>query len=123
MKLKALLALAAMALAAPVAAQDKPPLTVEVLRTSAGSLHSNAALIEGEHDAVLVDPPFTKADAHRVAAMVLDSGKTPDDTSSSPTTTPTTISRWTCSPRPFPTRRSSPTRSWWPTSGARCRSR
>jgi glyoxylase-like metal-dependent hydrolase (beta-lactamase superfamily II) len=29
----------------------------------------------GKTDAVLVDPPFTKADAHRVAAMVLDSGK------------------------------------------------
>ena len=68
-------ALAAFAvLAAPAEAQDKP-LTVEVLQTSAGSLHSNAALIMGEHDAVLVDPPFTKADAHRVAAMVLDSGK------------------------------------------------
>jgi len=62
--------------AAHAAAQEaKPPLTVEVLRTSAGSLHSNAALIEGEHDAVLVDPPFTQADAHRVVAMVLDSGK------------------------------------------------
>lgn len=65
-----------LSLAAPAAAQDKAPLTVEVLRTSAGSLHSNAALIMGERDAVLVDPPFTKADAHRVAAMVLDSGKT-----------------------------------------------
>nr|WP_166179749.1 MBL fold metallo-hydrolase [Altererythrobacter segetis] len=62
-------------LASPVAAQDKPPLKIEVLRTSAGSLYSNATLIEGEHDAVLVDPPFTKADAHRVVAMVLDSGK------------------------------------------------
>jgi len=60
--------------AAPAAAQDKP-LTVQVLQTSAGSLYSNAALIMGEHDAVLVDPPFTKADAHRVTAMVLDSGK------------------------------------------------
>lgn len=59
---------------APAAAQDKP-LTVEVLQTSAGSLFSNAALIMGEQDAVLVDPPFTQADAHRVAAMVLDSGK------------------------------------------------
>lgn len=55
-------------------AQDKP-LTVEVLRTSAGSLYANIALIEGEHDAVLVDAPFTMADAHRVVAMVLDSGK------------------------------------------------
>lgn len=59
-------------------AQDgaEPPLRVEVLRTSAGSLHVNSALIMGRHDAVLVDPPFTLADAHRVAAMVLDSGKT-----------------------------------------------
>jgi glyoxylase-like metal-dependent hydrolase (beta-lactamase superfamily II) len=61
-------------LAQPALAQDKP-LTVEVLQTSAGSLYSNAALIMGEKDAVLVDPPFTKADAHRVTAMVLDSGK------------------------------------------------
>ena len=70
-----IVAIAASLLALPSAAQDEPPLTVEVLRTSAGSLHSNAALIMGERDAVLVDPPFTKADAHRVAAMVLDSGK------------------------------------------------
>ena len=62
-------------LGAPLAAQDKPPLKVEVLRNSAGSLFSNTALIEGERDAVLVDPPFTKADAHRVVAMVLDSGR------------------------------------------------
>jgi glyoxylase-like metal-dependent hydrolase (beta-lactamase superfamily II) len=67
-------ALALLTLAAPAAAQDTP-LTGQVLQTSAGSLYSNAALIMGEHDAVLVDPPFTKADAHRVAAMVLDSGK------------------------------------------------
>jgi glyoxylase-like metal-dependent hydrolase (beta-lactamase superfamily II) len=62
-------------LGAPAAAKDKPSLKVEVLRNSAGSLFSNTALIEGEHDAVLVDPPFTKADAHRVVAMVLDSGR------------------------------------------------
>jgi glyoxylase-like metal-dependent hydrolase (beta-lactamase superfamily II) len=54
-------------------AQDKP-LEVEVLRTSAGSLYANIALIKGEKKAVLVDAPFTMADAHRVAAMVLDSG-------------------------------------------------
>jgi len=74
MKYSLALAACLFALAAPAMAQDKP-LTVEVLRTGAGSLYSNAVLIEGEHDAVLVDPPFTKADAHRVAAMVLDSGK------------------------------------------------
>ena len=78
----------ALATALPVAAQDQPqqaaettvaantdPLTIRVLRTSAGSLHVNSALISGERDAVLVDPPFTQADAHRVVAMVLDSGK------------------------------------------------
>ena len=74
--LRTLLALLALLIALPLAAQDSaPPLRVEVLRTSAGSLHSNATLIMGERDAVLVDPPFTKADAHRVAAMVLDSGR------------------------------------------------
>jgi glyoxylase-like metal-dependent hydrolase (beta-lactamase superfamily II) len=52
-----------------------PPLKVEVLRTSAGSLYANIALIEGEKKAVLVDAPFTVADAHRVVAMVLESGK------------------------------------------------
>jgi glyoxylase-like metal-dependent hydrolase (beta-lactamase superfamily II) len=68
------LAVAAVILPAAAHAQDKP-LTVEVLRTSAGSLYANVALIEGEKDAVLVDAPFTRADAHRVVAMVLDSGK------------------------------------------------
>jgi glyoxylase-like metal-dependent hydrolase (beta-lactamase superfamily II) len=63
-------------IATPALAQSaSAPLKVEVLQTSAGSLYSNAALISGEKDAVLVDPPFTKADAHRVAALVLDSGK------------------------------------------------
>lgn len=72
--MRGLVLLLAALVAAPAAAQTAP-LKVEVLQTSAGSLYSNAALIMGEHDAVLVDPPFTKADAHRVAALVLDSGK------------------------------------------------
>ena len=71
---KAILALAAALLSTTAQAQDKP-LTVETLRTSEGSLFSNIALIKGEKDAVLVDAPFTRADAHRVVAMVLDSGK------------------------------------------------
>ncbi len=77
---KLICALGALALSAfPALAQEttteKPPLEVEVLRTSAGSLYSNVALIKGKHKAVLVDPPFTMADAHRTVAMVLDSGK------------------------------------------------
>ena len=61
-------------LAGPVLAQTKP-LEVEVLRTSAGSLYANIALIKGEKKAVLVDAPFTMADAHRVVGMILDSGR------------------------------------------------
>lgn len=61
--------------AAQTPSSEPRPLKVEVLRTSAGSLYANIALIAGEHDAVLVDAPFTVADAHRVVAMVLDSGK------------------------------------------------
>jgi glyoxylase-like metal-dependent hydrolase (beta-lactamase superfamily II) len=71
---KTLLALAAALLGTTAHAQEKP-LTVETIRTSEGSLFSNIALIKGEKDAVLVDAPFTRADAHRVVAMVLDSGK------------------------------------------------
>ena len=60
--------------ACPAAAQQKP-LQVEVLRSSEGSLFANSTLIMGDKDAVLVDPPFTRADAYRLAAMVLESGK------------------------------------------------
>jgi glyoxylase-like metal-dependent hydrolase (beta-lactamase superfamily II) len=75
--MRLILAALALLLALPAAAQDTPPpLTIEVLRTSAGSLHVNSTLIMGQHDAVLVDAPFTLADAHRVVAMVLDSGHT-----------------------------------------------
>lgn len=67
--------MSAMLMAATAAQAADKPLTVETLRTSGGSLYANVALIEGEKDAVLVDAPFTRADAHRVVAMVLDSGK------------------------------------------------
>lgn len=72
--MKRLLLFFGLALASPVVAQQKP-LEVEVLRTSAESLYANIALIKGEKKAVLVDAPFTRADAHRVVAMILDSGK------------------------------------------------
>lgn len=70
---KVMLTLLALA-ATPALAQQKP-LEVEVLQTSPGSLSANIALIKGEKKAVLVDAPFTMADAHRVVAMILDSGK------------------------------------------------
>ena len=42
----------------------------------AASFHVNAVLVAGQADAVLIDTGFTRADAYRIAAMVLDSKKT-----------------------------------------------
>lgn len=62
------------ALLAAGTAQAKP-LEYKVITTSPASLVANISLITGEKEAVLVDVPFTRADAMRVAAEVLDSGK------------------------------------------------
>ena len=51
------------------------PLEVQVIPTTATSMYANVALIKGEKLAVLVDVPFSRADAHRVVADILDSGK------------------------------------------------
>ncbi|MDI6098867.1 MBL fold metallo-hydrolase [Actinoplanes sp. NEAU-A12] len=40
-----------------------------------GSRNKTATLVTGETDALLVDAGFTRADGHRLAAAVLDSGK------------------------------------------------
>ncbi|WP_228004146.1 MBL fold metallo-hydrolase [Amycolatopsis sp. YIM 10] len=49
--------------------------TVFDLDLPAGSKNKTATLITGGHDALLVDAGFTRADGHRLAAAVLDSGK------------------------------------------------
>ena len=41
----------------------------------AGSKNKSAVLVTGENEALLVDAGFTRADGHRLAAAVLDSGK------------------------------------------------
>ncbi|MEU5633147.1 MBL fold metallo-hydrolase [Streptomyces rishiriensis] len=41
-----------------------------------GSKNKTATLVTGERDALLVDAAFTRADGHRLAAEILDSGKT-----------------------------------------------
>ncbi|WP_374435076.1 MBL fold metallo-hydrolase [Inhella sp.] len=51
------------------------PLQLQVYNAPAGSFHANAVLVSGEKDAVLLDTGFTRADALRIAALVLDSGK------------------------------------------------
>lgn len=41
----------------------------------AGTKNKTATLVTGEHEALLVDAAFTRADGHRLAAEILDSGK------------------------------------------------
>lgn len=62
--------------AAQAATPTAAALTLQVYNADAGSFHVNAVLVSGKTDAVLLDTGFTKADAHRIAAMVLDSKKT-----------------------------------------------
>jgi glyoxylase-like metal-dependent hydrolase (beta-lactamase superfamily II) len=51
-------------------------LSLQVYNADPASFHVNAVLVSGQTDAVLIDTGFTQADAHRIAAMVLDSRKT-----------------------------------------------
>lgn len=58
------------------AAQTAAPLAVKVYNADANSFHVNAVVVSGKSEAVVIDTGFTRADAMRVAANVLDSGKT-----------------------------------------------
>ncbi|WP_086784429.1 MBL fold metallo-hydrolase [Streptomyces caniscabiei] len=49
--------------------------TVLDLDFPAGSRNKTATLVTGENEALLVDAAFTRADGHRLAAEILDSGK------------------------------------------------
>lgn len=57
-------------------AQTAAPLTLKVYNADAGSFHVNAVVVSGKSEALVIDTGFTRADALRVAANVLDSGKT-----------------------------------------------
>jgi len=52
------------------------PLAVKVYNADASSFHVNAVVVSGKTEAMVIDSGFTRADALRVAANVLDSGKT-----------------------------------------------
>ncbi|MBA4354166.1 MAG: hypothetical protein C0409_05690 [Novosphingobium sp.] len=77
---KTMTLLAAAAALATGAAQAqtpaKAPLEYKIIPTSPLSMVANMTLITGEKDAVLIDVPFARSDAMRVAAEILDSGKT-----------------------------------------------
>ena len=50
-------------------------LSIKVITSNEGSLHANFTLVMGEEDMVLIDAPFTNADAHRLVADMLETGK------------------------------------------------
>ncbi|MFZ6798706.1 MBL fold metallo-hydrolase [Undibacterium sp. Di24W] len=56
-------------------AAQPAPLTVKIYNAGSGSFNVNSTLIYGEKDAMVIDAGFTRADALRIAANVLDSGK------------------------------------------------
>lgn len=56
-------------------AQAAQPLTVKVYNAGVNSFNVNSTLIYGEKEAMVIDAGFTRADALRIAANVLDSGK------------------------------------------------
>lgn len=51
------------------------PLSIQVYRADAKGFHVASTLVMGQQDAVLIDAQFTRADAHRVVANILASGK------------------------------------------------
>jgi glyoxylase-like metal-dependent hydrolase (beta-lactamase superfamily II) len=69
------LAIAAAMAAAPTGARAESKLSVQVMTASEAGFLVDATLISGDKDAILVDSSFTLADAHRVAAAILDSKK------------------------------------------------
>ncbi len=56
-------------------AQAAQPLTVKVYNADGASFNVTSTLVYGEKDALVIDAGFTRADALRIAANVLDSGK------------------------------------------------
>lgn len=52
------------------------PLNLKVYNADGNSFHANAVVVSGKSEAVVIDTGFTRADAYRIAANVLDSGKT-----------------------------------------------
>ncbi|MDP3226514.1 MAG: MBL fold metallo-hydrolase [Acidovorax sp.] len=56
-------------------AQAAQPLQIKVYNADGNSFNVNSTLVYGEKEAMVIDAGFTRADALRIAANVLDSGK------------------------------------------------
>lgn len=70
----ALLSALALGVIAQIAHADEP-LSLKVHNADEHSFHVNAVVVSGPTEAIVIDTGFTRADALRVAANVLDSGK------------------------------------------------
>lgn len=57
------------------AAGANPPLQIQVYNAGSNSFHVNAVVVSGATEAMVIDTGFTRADAYRIAANVLDTGK------------------------------------------------
>ncbi len=57
------------------AAHAQQALTVKVYNADGNSFNVNSTLVYGQKEAMVIDAGFTRADALRIAANVLDSGK------------------------------------------------
>lgn len=73
--LKSVVLTATLALTA-TAAMAEAPLKVRVYQADGASFNVTSTLISGEKEVIVIDGGFTRADALRIAANVLDSGKT-----------------------------------------------
>jgi glyoxylase-like metal-dependent hydrolase (beta-lactamase superfamily II) len=67
--------LIAASLAIAFTAHSAQPLTVQVYNAAGNSFNVNSTLVYGDREAMVIDAGFTRADALRIAANVLDSGK------------------------------------------------
>lgn len=67
---------AALTLSFAAATHAAEPLKLTVYNAGANSFHANSVVISGEREALVIDTGFTRADAYRIAANVLETGKT-----------------------------------------------
>jgi len=61
---------------AAASAQAADPLAVKVYNSDEKSFHVTSVVVSGEKEVMVIDSGFTQADAYRIAANVLDTGKT-----------------------------------------------
>lgn len=58
------------------AAHAAEPLKLTVYNADGNSFHANSVVISGASEALVIDTGFTRSDAYRIAANVLETGKT-----------------------------------------------